>query len=338
MTKVELRNVNNHILRNVNLVINDGEFMVILGPNGAGKTTLLKVIAGFQKYDGHVLFDDEFIDDLPPHKRCIGYVPQSLALFIHMTVEENVAFGLKTQKLPRDVVKRRVENVLELLDLKHLRNRYPKTLSAGEQQKVALARALVINPKVLLMDEPFSYLQSDVRSQLRLELKRLQRALKITTIFVTHDLNEAEELADRATFLNNGRIVATGKFNEIMYRASHVLKELNILRCLVKNADSSGIAHVKCHGIELSILHENPLDVGDEVTLMIPPNKVVIFRTKPLTKINTYIGIINDVHNSRITISIGDLRIIAYNNQEFNLKPGDEIYVQFPLKHLKVLS
>jgi len=148
---IELRNLRNFILNGINLRVEDGEILCILGRNGAGKTTLLKAVAGLVKYTGNVLFDGIPIDSLPPEKRDIGYVPQTLALFPHMTVEENVAYGLKARGLPKALVEKRVEEMLDLLDLKHLRRRYPRTLSGGEKQRVAIARALAIKPRVFTL-------------------------------------------------------------------------------------------------------------------------------------------------------------------------------------------
>ncbi len=183
-----------------------GEMITLLGPSGCGKTTTLRIIAGLEKPDsGRVFFDETDVTDLEPGKRSIGIVFQDYALFPHMTVFENVAFGLETRKLPRDEINRRVTWALELVGLKGFENRYPEQLSGGQQQRVALARALVIEPQVLLLDEPLSNLDAKIRERLRGgEIRRIQKELGITTIYVTHDQEEAMAVSDRIAVMNSG--------------------------------------------------------------------------------------------------------------------------------------
>ena len=168
----------------------------LLGPNGAGKTTLLNIIAGLTDYDGSVLFDGMPVDKVPASKREAGYLFQDLVLFPHLDVTANIAYGLKVQKQSQSEVEARVQELLQVMRIKHLSSRYPKHLSGGEKQRVALARALALSPKVLLLDEPLNSLDVQTSKYLRIELKQLQRELGITTIYVTHDLTEAEELAE----------------------------------------------------------------------------------------------------------------------------------------------
>jgi len=198
-------------LAGANITVHDGEFLTLLGPSGCGKTTLLRIIAGITEQDtGEVSIGEQRIDHLPPERRNIGMVFQSYALFPHMTVRGNLAFGLRMRGVNRSEIERRVGEVLELVDLAGLANRFPKQLSGGQQQRVALARALVIEPEVLLLDEPLSNLDAKLRESLREDLRDLQRQLGTTSIYVTHDQAEAMALADRIVVMNFGHVVEVG--------------------------------------------------------------------------------------------------------------------------------
>jgi putative spermidine/putrescine transport system ATP-binding protein len=192
---------------NVSLSVSAGEILALLGPSGCGKTTLLRIISGFvQQTGGSVLVDGRSIDHLPPSLRRVGIVFQSYALFPHMTVAENVAYGLKAQGRPGAEIKRRVQELLETVQLEAMARRLPRELSGGQQQRVALARALAVEPSVLLLDEPFSALDKNLRLDMQIELKRLQRQLGLTAILVTHDQDEAMGVADRIAVMNAGRV------------------------------------------------------------------------------------------------------------------------------------
>jgi spermidine/putrescine ABC transporter ATP-binding subunit len=198
-------------LDNVSLNFVEGEFFGLLGPSGSGKTTLLRSIAGFIELDsGQVLLDGEDIGPIPVHKRDIGMVFQNYALFPHMTVFDNVAFGLSVRRMPAGEIKQRVDEILGLVRLSGLQERKPRQLSGGQQQRVALARALVTRPKVLLLDEPLGALDKHLREEMQVELRRIQREVGITTIFVTHDQEEAMTLSDRIAIMNQGNIVQLG--------------------------------------------------------------------------------------------------------------------------------
>lgn len=197
----------NVIIPSIDLTIYDGEFLTLLGPSGCGKTTLLRMIAGLEKPNtGKIYLDDEDITNLPPYKRDVNMVFQHYALFPHMTVEENIHFGLKMKKVPMDEQIERVNQVLYLTQLEELRDRKPAQMSGGQQQRVAIARALVNNPKVLLLDEPLGALDYQLRKNLQLELKNLQRGLGLTFIYVTHDQEEALTMSDRIVIMNKGLI------------------------------------------------------------------------------------------------------------------------------------
>ena len=200
----------------VNLTIEQGEFFTLLGPSGCGKTTLLRMIAGFNTVDGgNIYFGDKIINHLEAHKRDIGMVFQNYAIFPHLTVADNVAYGLKAKKRPKKEIEQRVMDALKQVQIETLQTRKPNELSGGQQQRVALARAFVIEPGVLLMDEPLSNLDAKLRVQMRLVIKKLQRQLGITTIYVTHDQEEALAISDRIAVMNNGEIMQVGTPEEI---------------------------------------------------------------------------------------------------------------------------
>ncbi len=195
----------------VTLTVEEGELFTLLGPSGCGKTTLLRLIAGFYAPDeGEIRFDDRRVNEVPPHERGIGMVFQNYALWPHMTVGENVGYGLKLRKVPAAEIEQRVHAVLEKVKLGGLDQRYPGQLSGGQQQRVALARALVLNPKILLLDEPLSNLDAKIRIQVRAEIRKLQKELGITTIYVTHDQEEALTLSDRMAVFDKGRMLEVG--------------------------------------------------------------------------------------------------------------------------------
>ena len=203
-------------LKGVSLDIKEGEFFTLLGPSGCGKTTLLRMIAGFNSIEGgEFYFGDKLINAVPAHKRDIGMVFQNYAIFPHLTVEENVAYGLKARKVPKTEIEPRVKEALELVQIAHLAKRKPNELSGGQQQRVALARAFVIEPSVLLMDEPLSNLDAKLRVQMRTVIKKLQRKLGITTIYVTHDQEEALAISDRIAVMKDGVIMQIGTPTEI---------------------------------------------------------------------------------------------------------------------------
>ncbi len=227
-TGIEISGVNlsygsTHVLKDVALSIRPGEFFAFLGPSGCGKTTLLRLIAGFaQAQSGRVLLDGQDVAPLPPWKRDVGMVFQSYALWPHMTVAKNVAFGLEERRLPRAEIDRRVAQALELVGLSDYAQRRPAQLSGGQQQRVALARTVAIEPKVLLLDEPLSNLDAKMRVSVRRELRTLQQRLGLTTIFVTHDQEEANTICDRIAVMEAGVIRQVGTPMELYEKPANL--------------------------------------------------------------------------------------------------------------------
>lgn len=227
-------------LKRINLYIRDGEFLTLLGPSGCGKTTLLRLIAGFtMPTEGRVLIDGKDVSGIPPYKRRVNTVFQKYALFPHLNVYDNVAFGLKIQKLPKDEIARRVKEMLELVNLSGYEKRWIEQLSGGQQQRVAIARALVNRPQVLLLDEPLGALDLKLRKGMQLELKRMQQHLGITFVFVTHDQEEALTMSDTVVVMNAGAIQQIGTPTDIYNEPKNVfvakfIGESNILPGIMK--------------------------------------------------------------------------------------------------------
>ena len=210
-------------IRDLSLDINQGEFFTLLGPSGCGKTTLLRMIAGFNSIeDGQILFGDKVINKVEAHKRDIGMVFQNYAIFPHLTVYENVAYGLKAKKVPKSEITSRVEKALDLVQISQLKDRKPSELSGGQQQRVALARAFVIEPGILLMDEPLSNLDAKLRVQMRTVIRKLQKRVGITTVYVTHDQEEALAISDRIAIMKAGDIMQVGTPEEIYKKPANI--------------------------------------------------------------------------------------------------------------------
>ena len=257
----------NHVLKDVNLAIRPGEFFAFLGPSGCGKTTLLRLIAGFNQADtGRVLIGGKDISALPPWKRDVGMVFQSYALWPHMSVRRNVAFGLEERRLPSAEIERRVAAALDLVGLGHLAERRPSQLSGGQQQRVAVARTIAVEPKVLLLDEPLSNLDAKMRVQVRRELRDLQQRLGLTTIFVTHDQEEANTICDRIAVMNDGTVQQVGTPMELYERPANLfvanfLGTANILEGSVVGAGAER-HFTTADGIKVAIAHEAAVPDG----------------------------------------------------------------------------
>lgn len=221
MSYLKIKNVSKSydikkVLNNISLEIEEGEFLCLLGPSGCGKTTLLRIIAGLEDInEGYIYLQDKDITDVEPYKRGFGIVFQSYALFPNMTAYNNIAFPLKEKKMSKDHIDKKVNEVLKIVGLKSEAHKYPRQLSGGQQQRIAIARAIALEPKFLLLDEPMSALDAKVRNKLRLDIKKFQKDLNITTIMVTHDQEEAITMADKIAILNDGDIMQFGTPQEI---------------------------------------------------------------------------------------------------------------------------
>ncbi len=268
-------------VNDVTLEVRKGEFLTLLGPSGCGKTTLLNLVAGFLSPDrGEIFIDGEPVNDVPPYRRSIGIVFQNYALFPHMTVAQNVAFGLKMRKVPGAEIARRVAEALEMVRLPQMGERTPRQLSGGQQQRVALARALVINPRVLLLDEPFSAIDKNLRADMQFELKQIQKTIGITTLFVTHDQSEALSLSDRIAVMSQGRIEQLSEPARL-YRSpatsfvASFIGDINRLACRVGPANgptlSLELGSMRC---EVAKAQANGLATGAEALMFLRPEEL----------------------------------------------------------------
>ena len=237
ITNVMKKYDDNVVIRDLSADIKSGELFTLLGPSGCGKTTLLRMIAGFNSVElGTIAFDDQIINNIPVHKRNFGMVFQNYAIFPNMTVYRNIEYGLKNKKLSKDEIKRRVNEIMETVQITQYADRYPDKLSGGQQQRVALARAIVVRPQVLLMDEPLSNLDAKLRIEMREAIREVQKKIGITTVYVTHDQEEALAISDRIAVMNAGVIQHVGTPKNIYQRPANLFVSTFIGRSNVMNA------------------------------------------------------------------------------------------------------
>jgi len=280
-TLIKLENISKSydghgVVHQLCLDIFDGEFVTLLGPSGCGKTTLLRIIGGFENQDsGKVYIDGKDISGLQPHKREVNTTFQSYALFPHLNVFDNVAFGLKMNKFPKNEIHDRVMNALETVKLADFAKRMPGSLSGGQMQRVAIARAVVLRPKVLLLDEPLSALDYKLRKEMQMELKQIQRKLGITFIFVTHDQEEALSMSDRVVVMNEGYIQQVGSPKEVYENPKNLfvakfVGEINVLHAVIQERiDGKYLAIVE--GQQCSIVSDKDFENGAHVKLLLRP-------------------------------------------------------------------
>ena len=267
----------NIIIENLSLDIKQGEFFTLLGPSGCGKTTLLRMIAGFNSIEnGNFYFNEKRINDLDPAKRNIGMVFQNYAIFPHLTVEQNVEFGLKNRKISKEEMKTETEKFLKLMQIDEYRDRMPERLSGGQQQRVALARALVIKPDVLLMDEPLSNLDAKLRVEMRTAIKEIQNSIGITTVYVTHDQEEAMAVSDRIAVMKDGEIQHLGQPKDIYQRPANLFVATFIGKTNVLNGTLNNSVLKIAGKYDISLNNIKDKSVKGNVVISIRPEEFVI--------------------------------------------------------------
>ncbi len=342
LKKVSKKFGESYAVRGVDLVIKDGEFVTLLGPSGCGKTTTLRMIAGFETItEGSITYNGKVINELTPQQRKFGIVFQSYALFPHMRVDENVAFGLKMQKYPKDKIDARVNELLDIVGLRQHKKKYPAELSGGMQQRVALARALAPNPDVILLDEPLSALDAKIRVKLRAEIKQLQAKLGVTMIYVTHDQEEALSISDRVVVMNQGVVEQVDVPVEIYKKptseyVADFVGSNNFCNGVLKN----GTLDIIDKAFVFKVDYDSSLE-SQTITAAIRPERIEVMNNRDSSKLEpgnlltgelivfTFLGLI-----VRLVVKVEDKEInvdmLEKNFTKLKLSRGDQVTLYLP--------
>ena len=331
-----------YAVHDVALDIEPGSFVTLLGPSGCGKTTTLRMIAGFESPDeGEIYLGGEPINELTPNKRDTAMVFQSYALFPHYNVFDNVAYGLRLRKVPKDEIRERVTGILKLVELSDMEQRMTNQLSGGQQQRVALARALVVEPGVLLFDEPLSNLDAKLRVQMRTEIRRIQQALGITAIYVTHDQSEAMAISDNIILMKGGVIAQMGSPTEIYYHpnsefVADFIGECNFLPCTVTGREGNDVL-ADVYGHPVKVLSEK--DTTGSAEIVLRPEAIEIADQGQLpcrVELSCFMGSYQNYH-----VRVGDTLVKIADNCPIGRKTyqvGDEAYISFRSECAHLLS
>lgn len=337
----------NFSIHDVSLRVANGEYFVILGPTGAGKTLLIELLAGFHKLDsGKIWISDVDVTAFPPERRGIGFVPQEYTLFPHMTVAQNVEFGLKMRNIQQSERKKIVKEMLEFMELSNMCDRLPMTLSGGEEQKTALARALIIKPEILLLDEPLSALDVNTQKKMRNELRKLHEEMRITTIHVTHNQVEAIILADHLAIMKDGTIIQTGSPEQVFHKpkdefvARFVGFENLFAGKIIENHE--GIAEIDIGGVTIEAVTEKT----ENCVVGVRPDDIILSKRPFRSSIrNTLKGKLTDFVDMdslvRLAVSVDNAYFVALITKrsflEMKLKKGSEVYLSFKASAVHVI-
>lgn len=336
------------IINGLSLEIKPGEFFTLLGPSGCGKTTLLRMIIGFNSIEGGTFkINDRVINNIPTNKRNIGMVFQNYAVFPHMNVFDNVAFGLKNRKMPKDEIEKKVNDILKVVKIDHLKDRMPANLSGGQQQRVALARAIVIEPEVLLMDEPLSNLDAKLRVEMRNAIKRIQRQFGITTVYVTHDQEEALAVSDRIAVMNGGVIQQIDVPHRIYQRpanrfVSNFIGLSNFLDATVsRQGTGTELCFASCnYRAPMAHLSSAAKD-GEQVLAAVRPEEF-LFSTQPIDGIpatvrgSVFLG--NGTHYFLTLPSGQEIEAIRDSDEWTNIPDGTTVYLRVKPQRINVFT
>ncbi|GAA0122562.1 ABC transporter ATP-binding protein [uncultured Clostridium sp.] len=315
-------------VKDVSLDIKRGEFLTILGPSGCGKTTTLRMIAGFEDPSiGSIYIDKEDVSKIPAYKRCVNTVFQSYALFPHMNIFENVAFGLKVKNVSESQIKTRVNEMLKMVQLEGYEHRMPNELSGGQKQRVAIARAVINNPKVLLLDEPLGALDLKLRKQMQLELKQLQRKLGITFIYVTHDQEEALTMSDRIVVMNKGVIEHVGTPAEIYEKprtkfVANFIGETNLFEGTILEKGEYRYLINKDDGEEI-LITDSPISMAQEICLAVRPERIKLSNNVDSGMVGIKVSVKERIYNGSVIKTV----VVTKNGMEFVVsEPISDVY------------
>ncbi|MCX8111521.1 MAG: ABC transporter ATP-binding protein [Syntrophorhabdaceae bacterium] len=345
MPLIEIKNIQKFLLKGIDLTIHDKELLALVGPNGSGKTTLLNIISGLTDYSGEVLFDGINVNGIPTHKRGVGYLLQDLALFPHLDVASNIAYGLKVRGYPNDTIKKRVDELLDALHIARLKDKYPQGLSGGEKQRVAIARAIAPFQKILLLDEPTSSLDAQTAKYFRIELKNLLKRFEITAVIVMHDLLGAEEIADRIAILHRGKIEQVSNPEDILFhpssdRVSEFIGMPNIIHCDSCRVLSTGLIEVTSGDLAIVLPYE-----GTNISkIAISPHDIYISDTEPPgPALNRFKGVVTEIiplrSMVRVKVNVRGRDLLTELSgemfDEMNLSVGMEVFIIIKLRRLR---
>lgn len=343
---LQLKNINkyfgkNHVIKNVNLNFEKGHFITFLGPSGCGKTTLLRMIAGFYEPDeGEILLNGKNIERVPPYDRNTAMVFQEYALFPHMNVFDNVSYGLRVKKKPKDEIEKRVKQALSLMQLEGMEKRFPNQMSGGQQQRVAVARALVMNPEVLLLDEPLSNLDAKLRENVRVELRQIQQKMGLSTIYVTHDQSEALSMSDAIVVLKDGIVHQVGTPQEIYFepKTAFVADFIGTTNLISLKAESGN--RVTYGGVSFS--SSNPVKEGVEYVASVRPESAGLSKDPVENQVNLKARITNTMFlGEKVRYFLQDTLDKEWIVDAFD--PGrtihqGEVYVTFPAEKAWIIE
>jgi iron(III) transport system ATP-binding protein len=332
-----------YAVHDTSLEIAPGSFVTLLGPSGCGKTTTLRMIAGFESPDeGEIYLDEKPINALTPNQRDTAMVFQSYALLPHYNVFDNVAYGLKLRKLPKDEIHKRVMNILDLVELTGMEGRMTNQLSGGQQQRVALARALVIEPSVLLFDEPLSNLDAKLRVSMRTEIRRIQQEVGITAIYVTHDQSEAMALSDNIIIMNQGVVAQMGTPQEIYYHpnsefVADFIGEANFLKGKLEKLNGS-TATLNIHGSSVEAVPKEDMTIGQEYTMVLRPESAQLRDDKGLPCKVVLSCFMGSYHNYHVTVGDTLVKITETNPKNKRIyQVGEECKLFFEPDSVHIL-
>ena len=347
---VELKNVvkkfgKKTIVKNVNLDVYEGEFLTLLGPSGCGKTTILRLISGLETVtEGSVYIDGVDVTNLPASKRQVNTIFQNFALFPHMTVYENISFGLRMKKVDEEEIEKEVKKIIKLVKLEGFEDRYPKELSGGQQQRVAVARGVIMKPKVLLLDESLGALDLKLKKQMQIELKRIQKRLGMTFIYVTHNQEEALTMSDRIVIINNSQIeqmdtpIDIYKNPKTLFVADFI-GESNILKGIVTDINEKTATIDVGNDLKIDVINED-YNINDKKVLIIRPKDIRISKNEVKNSIKAVVT--DNIYNGEVTkfiVKVNDKIEFKVNSMDdVWYEEGESVYISFDINDLVVLG